>query len=34
MNRFDSIVTTYRGRSSNKGMGVFISNSYDATSYE
>lgn len=34
MNRFDTIVTTYRGRSSNKGMGIFISNSYDATSYE
>lgn len=33
MNRFDSIVTTYHGRSSNKKLGIFVSKSYDATSY-
>ena len=33
MNRFDSIETTYRGRSTNKNLGIFISSSYDATSY-
>ena len=33
MCRFDSIVTTYHPRSSNKKLGIFISKSYDATSY-